>query len=263
MRGLTDKVIVVAAGGTMSGKAGIGVATAQRLAEEGARVVVGDVNADAALATVDAIRAAGGEATSCVFDATSEDSVRALVETAVATYGGLDGVHSNAMDMSAGAIGTDSDHDLVTLPLDVWQRTLDVGLTGFFLVARVAIPHLLERGGGSIVGTSSAAMFVGEPVRVAYATAKTAMGGVARHIASRYGAQGIRANLVAPGFVPGADSLAGITEDRKRTMLRGSRSGRFGLPSDIAAAVAFLLSDDASWINGQILGVDGGSVLGR
>lgn len=263
MRGLAGKVMVIAGGGTTPGKAALGAATAQRLAEEGAKVIVGDVSADGAALTVYAIRAAGGEATACQFDAASEASVQRLIEMAITTYGGLDGVHSNAMDMSAAAIGEDGLHDLVTLPLAVWERTLDVGLTGFLRVARSAIPHLVERGGGSIVGTASGAMFAGEPIRLAYATAKTGMGAIIRHIASAYGARGIRANLVAPGFVPGDESVANMADDRRRAMQRLSPSGRMGVPSDIASAVTFLLSDDSAWINGQILSVDGGTVFGR
>ena len=263
MRGLVGKVIVVAAGGTTPGKAALGSATAQRLAEEGAKVLVGDLRMELAETTVAAINRAGGEATAWEFDAADEPSVQALLDAAVTTYGGLDGVHSNAMDMSAEAIGEDGLHTITTLPLSVWQRSLDVGLTGFFLVARAAIPHLVERGGGSIVGTASGAVFAGEPIRLAYATAKTGMGAIIRHVASAYGQKGIRANLVAPGFVPGQESLDNMTDDHRKAMTRISRSGRMGFPDDIASAVTFLLSDDASWINGQILSVDGGTVFGR
>ncbi len=266
MRGLQDKVVVVCAGGTgatdgTSHGASIGGATARRLAAEGAKVVVGDLSTPAAEKTVDLIVEAGGTAVAVQFDASDEESIRALMERAVAEYGGIDGVHFNAMDMSAGTLGVDGEHDLLTLPLDVWQRTIDVGLTGFLLAARYSIPVMLERGGGAIVGTVSGAVYAGEPIRLAYATVKTAMTAVVRHISSAYGKQGIRANAVAPGFVPGPELLASATEDRTAGMLKMGRSIRLGTADDIAATVAFLLSDDGSWITGQVHAVDGGGTM--
>src|SRR5439155_24124127 len=108
-------------------------------------------------------------------------------------FGGLDGLHYNAADMSPGAITADREHDLLTLPLEVWHRTFEIGLTGFFLAARHAIPRLLEQGGGGIVATASSASYLGEPVDVAYASMKIGMTAVVRHIASRWGSEGVRA----------------------------------------------------------------------
>ena len=266
MRGLQDKVVVVAAGGTgatdgTSHGASIGGATARRLAAEGARVVVGDLSEPAAERTVELIRADGGTAVAHRFDAGEESDIAALMERAVTEYGGIDGVHYNAMDMSAPTLGVDGQHDLLTLPLEVWQRTLQVGLTGFLLAARHSIPHLLERGGGGIVCTTSGAVYAGEPLRVAYATTKTGMTAVVRHIASKWGHQGIRANAVAPGMVPGEEMLAGLPEEGRTRMLRMARSDRHGRADDIAAMVTFLLSDDGAWVTAQSLSVDGGNTM--
>lgn len=269
MRGLESKVIVVAAGGmgassgsgASSNKASIGAATSLRLAEEGARVVVGDIDLAAAQRTVDAIQADGGQAVAHAFDAAEEDQVEALMARAVDAYGGIDGLHFNAMDMSERTLGTDSQHDLLTLPLEAWQRTIDVGMTGLLLAARHALPSMLERGGGSIVATVSGAVYAAEPVRVAYASTKTGMTAIVRHIASRWGREGVRANAVAPGMVPGPEMLAGLTEEAEKRMRRLGRSHRLGAADDIASAVTFLLSADGEWINGQVLCVDGGTVL--
>ena len=184
MRGLQDKVIVVCAGGTgatdgTSNGASIGGATARRLAQEGARVVVGDLSEPAAQRTVDLIEGDGGKAVAHRFDASDEASIAALMQRAIEEFGGIDGIHANAMDMSAQTLGVDGQSDLLTLPLDVWQRTIDVGLTGFLLCARYAIPPMLERGGGGIVTTVSGAVYVGEPIRLAYQTVKTGMPGLA------------------------------------------------------------------------------------
>ena len=260
MRGLQGKVFVVCAGGTGDDRwlgPAIGGTVARRLATEGARVVIGDLDAAAADRTAARIAAEGGAAVSQQYDASDEASTKALIDRAVAEYGGIDGVHFNAMDTSAAA-EVDGEHDLTTLPLDVWHRRLNVGLLGFVLAARYAVPHLLERGGGGIVGTTSDAAYVGEPVRVAYAAAKAGMGAVVRHIASRWGAAGVRANAVSPGLVPSAAMMA---DERFAKMLHHQRSNRFGKPDDIAAMVAFLLSDDGAWVNGQSLCVDGGTVM--
>jgi NAD(P)-dependent dehydrogenase (short-subunit alcohol dehydrogenase family) len=213
--------------------------------------------------TVDAITAAGGTAVAHQFDASDEGSVTALMQRAVDEFGGLDGVHANAMDMSRETLGIDGETDLCTIPLDVWQRTLDVGLTGFLLVARHAIPRMLERGGGGIVGTASGAIYAGEPMRVGYATAKTGMTAIIRHIASRWGREGIRANVVAPGIVPADGAESTLDQAALDRMMRLGRSHRIGRPSDIAGMVTFLLSDDGSWVNAQVLSVDGGTMLGR
>lgn len=264
MRGLGGRTIVVVAGGLRSDRPSLGAATAIRLAAEGANVVVSDLSMDAAGATARQAATEGlaGEVVPAECDVADEASVQALFGLAAARFGGVDGVHSNAMDMSPGTLGVDSHHDLLTLPLGVWQRSLDVGLTGFLVVARTAIPYLLERGGGGIVGTASGAVFAGEPVRLGYAAAKTGMTAIMRHIASAYGQQGIRANCVAPGLVPGESGMANMNVPVER-LLKTVRSTRLGRPEDIAGMVAFLLSDDGEWINGQLISVDGGSVLGH
>jgi NAD(P)-dependent dehydrogenase (short-subunit alcohol dehydrogenase family) len=263
MRGLAGKVMVVVAGGSRPDRPSLGGATSLRLAQEGASIVVADINLEAAQQTVETITAGGGTAIAAACDASSEASIAATFALAVATYGGVDGVHSNAMDMSPENLGVDGQHDICSLPLDVWQRTLDVGLTGFFLVARQAIPLLVERGGGGIVGTASGAVFAGEPVRLAYATAKTGMTAIIRHVASSYGSRGVRANVVAPGVVLSPQQISDMQPEMVTKWLRVGRSDRMGTADDIAGAVAFLLSDDGSWMNGQIVCVDGGTILGR
>ena len=263
MRGLQDKVIVICAGGTgtndgPSNRASIGGVTARRLAQEGAKVVVGDLSEAAAQRTVELIHRDGGTGIAQQFDASDEASIVALMQRAKDEFGGIDGVHANAMDMSSETLGVDGEHDLLTLPLDVWQRTIDVGLTGFLLCARHSIPSMLERGGGSVVATVSGAVYVGEPIRLAYQATKTGMTALVRHIASRWGHQGIRANAVAPGMVPGAEKLSEVDDAGRERMLRMARSNRIGTADDIAAMVTFLMSEDGSWVTGQILSVDGG-----
>ena len=261
MRGLDGKVIVVCAGGTGDSThlgPSIGGATARRLAAEGAKVVVGDLDEAGAQRTVELIVAERGTAVGQAYDAGDEASTKDLMDRAVDEYGAIDGLHFNAVDTSSATADVDGEHDLVTLPLDVLHRQLDVGLVGFLLAARYAIPRILEQGGGAIVGTSSDAAYLGEPVRVAYAAAKSGMGAVARHIASRWGSRGIRANTVAPGLVPSALMMA---DERFQRMLQHPRSDRFGRADDIAAMVAFLLSDDGAWVTGQSICVDGGTVM--
>jgi NAD(P)-dependent dehydrogenase (short-subunit alcohol dehydrogenase family) len=145
--------------------------------------------------------------------------------------------------------------------LDLFDHTIAVDLRGHLLCTRHALPHLLERGGGAIVYTSSAAAFVGEPLRPSYAMAKSGVNALARHVASAWGKQGIRANCVAPGLVLHGEVAARSSEELRSSAFKRGRSNRMGTPEDVAAMVTMLLSDDASWVNGQVISVDGGSTI--
>jgi NAD(P)-dependent dehydrogenase (short-subunit alcohol dehydrogenase family) len=254
MRGFEDKTIVLAGSAT-----GIGAETARRLGAEGARVVLGDIDADGAGAVAGEIRAAGGEAHAVAFDIADAESCAGLVAAAVERYDGIDGLFNVAAELSAENFSRDT--DLLTVPLEVWRRTLDVNLTGYLQTTRHALPHILERGGGAVVNTVSGLLLNGDPSRPAYGASKGGLVALTRHVASRWGTEGIRCNAIAPGFVTTDTSLASIPapeQDRLRTMIRANR---FGHPRDIAAMATFLLSDDGAWVNGQILPVNGGTGL--
>jgi NAD(P)-dependent dehydrogenase (short-subunit alcohol dehydrogenase family) len=254
MRGLQDKVAVGAGGG-----GGIGTATSLRLGEEGASVVVGDVNEQAAKDVADRIAAGGGKAIAVQFDVADDDSVAALVASAVDAFGGIDLCHANAADLSVPVIMGDT--DALDIDLDIWDRTMQVNLRGFLLCTRHVIPELVRRCGGAIVYTSSAAAFVGEPARPAYAAAKSGVNALMRHVASKWGKQRVRANAIAPGLVIADEMSEVIPQELQQRTLKGTRSWRLGHPRDIAAMVAFLLSDDGEWVNGQVISVDGGVTL--
>jgi len=251
MRGLKDKVFIVAGGGS-----GIGAATAERLGEEGARVVVGDYDGANARRIADGIASKGGTALAVQFDISQEPSVNALVAAAVETYGGLDGMHVNAADM----VSILSDTDAASVDLAIFDRTFAVNLRGHLLCTRAALPHLLKRG-GSLVYTSSGAAYMGEPTRVSYGVSKSGMLALMRHVASRWGKQGVRANAIAPGLVLTDAVRRGMSEPERAQVLAFTRSARLGEPRDIASAAAFLMSDDAEWINGQVISVDGGVTM--
>jgi NAD(P)-dependent dehydrogenase (short-subunit alcohol dehydrogenase family) len=253
LRGLADRVAVVVGGAT-----GIGAATAARLGEEGCRVVIGDVAVDAAQHTAERIVAAGGVATHVGFDLADTDSVAALVDTAAATYDGVDLLFNVGADMAA----LRGDSDVVDIDFGVWDRVMAVNLRGYVAAIKYAIPRMLGRGGGAIVNMSSAAAFQGEPARPAYATAKAGIGALTRHVASRWGKEGIRCNAVAPGFTA-TEAIRSVPqwEQLQAAALKRIRGERVGDPDDIASLVAFLLSEEGAWINGQVINIDGGTVL--
>ena len=252
-RGLAEKVVVVVGGAT-----GIGAATAARLGAEGCHVVVGDVAADAARQTAAGIVAAGGTATHVAFDLADPASVADLIRTAATTYDGVDLMFNVGADMSI----IRADTDVVDIDFEVWDRVLAVNLRGYLAAMKYAIPCMLERGGGAIVNMSSAAAFQGEPARPAYATAKAGIGALTRHVASRWGKEGIRCNAVAPGFTA-TDAIRSVPQwpELQAGALKRIRGPRVGDPADIAALVAFLLSAEGEWINGQVINIDGGTVL--
>ena len=252
MHRLSGKVLIV-----VGGASGIGAATAQRLAQEEATVLVADLDGAAADRVAAAIIQSGGCASGIACDISDEASVRALIEAAVQRFGGFDGIHVNAADMKTLL----SDTDAVDVPLEVFDRTLSVNLRGHLLCTRYAIPELLKRGGGAIVYTSSGAAYAGEPTRVSYAVSKSGLHALMRHVASRWGKEGIRANAVAPGLVITEQLRAHFPQDLADAVLKDTRSPRLGKSEDIAAMVAMLMSDDGAWITGQVISVDGGSTL--
>lgn len=252
MRDLAGKVAVVAGGGS-----GIGAATVRRLAAEQVSVVIGDIDGNAAEKLAAEITGAGGRAVGVRFDISDDASVANLVATAVKQYGGLDFMHANAADL--GIIFQDG--DAIDVSLDVFDRTIAVNLRGHLLCTRHALPAMLQRGGGVIVYTSSASAYIGEPERVSYGISKSGINALMRHVATRWGRQGIRANAVAPGLVLTEKTRDTIPPEFKQSALDSTRSSRLGEPEDIAAMVVMLMSGDGSWINGQVISIDGGATL--
>ena len=249
MKNLQGKAILVFGGAT-----GIGAATARRLCEEGARVGIGDYNIETAELLVEELNAGGAEAVAWHYDQADEATINALVETAVSHFGALDGVFANVADVKAVLV----DGDILSNDSALWARTLQINVTGTALLLKAALPHMLEQGSGALVLTSSDAAVVGEAERPAYAASKAGVNSLCRHVSTKWGRKGIRCNAVSPGFVLTEQLDANMPQEMKDWMLKGARSTRHGQSEDIAAAVAFLLSDDSEWVNGQTWRVNGG-----
>jgi len=247
--GQLDGKVVLLSGGASD----IGRATALRLGAEGAAVVVGDVAAAGAESVAREVAAAGGRALGVHCDVRSEASVAAFVERAVAEFGGVDCVDHNAA-WSHPRLDTDA----VGVDLGVWDRVIETTTRGALLLARCAIPVMTARGGGSIVTISSGTSTIGESTRVAYGVSKAALNQLTRHLATRYGRDGIRANAIAPGFILTATAAANVPADVQRRLAEANPTRRLGTPDDIARVVVFLCSDASVYVNGQVLHVDGG-----
>lgn len=235
---------------------GMGEAIARRFASEGGRVLVTDrdaARAEAAAARISASGGGGGAAVPFPCDVRDTAAVRAAVDRAVEVFGGLDVLVNNAASAGSGT-------DLATVTEEGWARDLDVTLTGAFRCVQAAMPHLIASGRGAVVsvGSVNGEMAFGDH---AYSAAKAGLAAMTRTLAATYGPRGVRVNLVAPGTTAtpnwddqgGAEFLAQVAEHYPL--------GRVGQPDDIAAAVAFLASSDASWITGVTLPVDGGILI--
>src|SRR5690606_11513360 len=184
MRGLQGKVAIVTGGGGR-----IGAATAARLAEEGAKVVVADLIEEAGIRAANAI---GGNAIAIQFDGNDPESIENLINATVEHWGGLDILHNNAALTDLKFL--DPDKDVVDTPIDVWDKTMIVNARSYFLTSKHAIPHMLNANGGAIINTASGAGLVAETSRVAYGVSKGAVLSLTRYIATHHGRQGIRCN---------------------------------------------------------------------
>jgi NAD(P)-dependent dehydrogenase (short-subunit alcohol dehydrogenase family) len=233
---------------------GIGAATARRLAHDGARVVIADINLEGGRAVAQEISARGGTVLAVRADITDEGSVRELVDATVTAFGGIDLLVNNAY------FGSTGDGSVVSTPPQEWERVYGVNVMGCARCCRLVIPRLIERGGGAIVNLASLAALTAEKQRSAYGSSKAAVIAMTRSLAVQFGRQGIRANAIAPGLIGTENvlkNLAGIEQFVKDVSSR-TPLGRIGRPEEIAAAICFLLSDDASYVTGQTLFVEGG-----
>ena len=259
---------------------GIGRASAQRFAAEGANVVVADVDADGGHETVAQIEDAGGEATFVEVDVADSASVQRMVSTAVRTYGSLDIAHNNA-GILTGFVETTGIEEAQ------WDRIVDINLKGVWACMKAELPVMVESGGGRIVNTASEAGLVGMGGLSSYAASKHGVVGLTKSVALEYATRGVRVNAVAPGptrtniqsgvlGATGSSSLldrvraaAELLRLTVRTLranydtsaMRETPMDRIADPEEIAGPVAFLCSDDASYITGQTLAVDGGQAI--
>lgn len=250
MRGLKDKVCIVAGGAR-----GIGAATARRLCEEGAKIVIGDLLEDLAKETAEKINSEGGQAVAIYLDGTQLDSQFEIVNLAIETFGRLDVYHSNL------AGGTQGDSDALSISEEVFDKSFAINTKSHALATKAALPKMLENGRGSMIYTSSGAASGGNPNQPAYSMTKNAIHALARHVASKWGRKGIRANVICPGLIMTEAVSIHLDEKMIKGMQKRTPSNRLGQPEDIAAAVAFLASDDAGFVNGQVWHVNGGTQM--
>jgi len=248
MGALDGKVaFVTAAGGGIAG------AIARRFGAEGAAVCCVDIDAESVATTAADIEGSAGRAIAKLCDVSDERAVQATVVDAVATLGRLD-IVVNA------AAASEPLHTVADMPLETWQKVLDVNLTGMFLVCKHAIPHMQARGGGVFINISSTFGSVAWPNRPAYMATKAAVKQLTRSIALDFAGDGIRANAISPGAIETNRLLARnpSMEAIREKMVPLHPIGRLGQPSDIAAAALFLASDESSFMTGADMFVDGG-----
>jgi NAD(P)-dependent dehydrogenase (short-subunit alcohol dehydrogenase family) len=236
---------------------GIGRATAVAAAQEGARLVLADVTAEAGEAACEEVRAAGGEATFARCDVTSESDVESMVSDAAGTLRGLDGAFNCAGILGVVAPTTD-------VVLNDWKRILDVDLTGVFLCTKHELKVMAEQGSGAILNMASAAGLIGWAYASGYVAAKHGVVGLTKAAACEFAPQGIRVNAICPAYTETPmvadlfDNILGGDQAAVDAARANHPIGRFAQPAEIAAACVWLLSDKASFVTGTAMPVDGG-----
>jgi NAD(P)-dependent dehydrogenase (short-subunit alcohol dehydrogenase family) len=246
--GLDGKVAIVTAAAQ-----GIGAASARIMAEFGAIVVLADKNETGAKETAAAIIAAGGKASASFVDARDEKSIRAMVIETHKTYGRLDILHNNA-----GGTYPDRDGPAADITRDTWSEVFAWNMDSVHWGCRYAIPLMVAGGGGAIINTISCAAAFAQSTQTAYGAAKGAVASYTRYVAVQYGRKNVRCNGIAPGLVLTPRAIEKMPEPVRRELFKHCTTPRLGEPEDIGNLAAFLASDAAGYINGQVITVDGG-----
>lgn len=253
MRGLKDKVVIVTGGG-----GGIGGATCRRFAEEGARVAVWDIDADAARATRDVIAGGGGKAEAFACDITDYAAVQAATQATEDTLGPVGVLVNNA--------GWDIFRPFLKTEPDFWDKIIAINLKGVIHTHHAVLPGMVARGQGRVVNIASDAARVGSSGESVYAACKAGVVGLSKTLAREHARQGITFNVVCPGptetaLLENFMAEAGNPEKLSEAFRRAVPMGRLGRPDDLPGAIAFLASDDAAFITGQVLSVSGGLTM--
>ncbi|OAB34951.1 oxidoreductase [Paenibacillus macquariensis subsp. defensor] len=238
------------------GASGIGLATSVLLAKEGAKVVIGDYNLDAAKEVAQDIKNQGFEATAIFLDASKEESIKEAVEFTVKEYGTITILYNNV-----GSSNLRKDLDVVNIDLDEWDRLMNVNVKSVLLGSRFAIPHMIKAGGGSIINTASMAAFASDSVRSAYGASKAAVVQLTKYIATQYGKDNIRCNGVAPGLILTPAAKNNMSQALLDTFMKYNALPYHGEADDIGNTVLFLASDESKFITGQTIQVEGGHYL--
>ena len=250
MKTHADKVVVITGAGR-----GLGKAYAQHLAAEGARIAVAEIDAAAGAATVEELHRTGVEALFIETDVASLESTEVMAARVVEKWNRIDGLVTNAA--LANSVGGANYNEIT---VDQWDRIMAVNVRGTWLTCRAVAPYMQQRKKGSIVTISSDTAMWGSPKLLHYVTSKGAVEAFTRAMARELGAAGVRINCIAPGLLNN-EATSGVPETKRHWNIQNRAIQREGTPQDIVGLVSFLLSDEASFITGQLIVADGGLVL--
>jgi 3-oxoacyl-[acyl-carrier protein] reductase len=242
------KVAVVTGAGR-----GIGEEYAKAIAREGARVVIAELDAESGERVAKEIEQAGGTAVAVPTDVSSEESTLAMGRAGLEAFGGVDYLVNNAAIYGGMEL-----YGLTNMPMDYWNKFMSVNMTGAVLCTRAVFPSMAERGGGAIVNQSSTAAWMGAGY---YGIAKLAIHGITQSFARELGPMGIRVNAIAPGPTDTEATRTTVPKEIIDQLLATMPLARMGTPGDMADACLFLLSDEARWVTGHVLNVDGGQIM--